>query len=130
MHEEDAPGMAIDLLRLDKSKPTSSPFSLQPVQDIETLRMWGRIVTLGFGMPEFTAQAMVDFFASLGFGEPLQYRNYLGWLNGEPVATSSLFLGRSRPSACGVGQSSHIGITYRKRSLWKRQSILRGQLMP
>jgi len=25
------------------------------------LKMWGRIVTLGFGMPEFTAQAMVDF---------------------------------------------------------------------
>jgi hypothetical protein len=63
--------MAIDLLTLDPHKPPSPALSIHPVRDRETLKTWSRIMTRGFGMSDFTAAAMTEFYASLGFGEPL-----------------------------------------------------------
>lgn len=92
-HEGDPPGMAVDLLTLNEGLQTPPGLTIEQVDDVETLRKWCHVLIPGFGMPDFAASALLDFYTSLGFGTHLPTRNYIGWLKGEPVATSSLFLG-------------------------------------
>lgn len=92
-HEEDAPGMAVHLKSLNENLPTPTSLFIEPVSDIEMLKKWCQILIIGFGMPDFVADAFFDLFDNFGFGAQSPLRHYIGWLNGEPVATSSLFLG-------------------------------------
>lgn len=92
-HEADLPGMAADLLTLNEGLQTPPGLTIEQVDDVETLRKRCHVLIPGFGMPDFAASALLDFYTSLGFGTHLPTRNYIGWLKGEPVATSSLFLG-------------------------------------
>lgn len=88
---KDTPGMAIDLQALDDSPPTVDGLEIRVVADEESLRTWAHIFTLGYGMPPDWEGTIFDLWLQLGFDLPI--RNYLGYLNGEPVSTSCLFLG-------------------------------------
>jgi ribosomal protein S18 acetylase RimI-like enzyme len=92
-HEEDGPGMAIDLRALNEDLARPPDLVVAEVSDGDGLKQWCQTATLGVGFPEFAADAIFEIFGSLGFGAQLPLRNYLGFLHGEPVATSSLFLG-------------------------------------
>jgi len=61
------------------------------VADEESLRAWTHVFTLGYGMPLDWEPSVYDLQLQLGLGYPM--RNYLGYLNGEPVATSCIFFG-------------------------------------
>ena len=50
-------------------------------------------IQIRFGFPDPVDKAFLDFFTSVGFGPELSICHYLGVLNGEPVATSTLLLG-------------------------------------
>lgn len=91
-HEEDLPGMAADLQTLNEDSQTVSGLTIQQVDDVETLKKWCQVLNAGFGMPDFVGTAFLDFLTSLGFGAHLPIRNYIGWLEGEAVAVSSLIL--------------------------------------
>jgi GNAT superfamily N-acetyltransferase len=91
-HEEDL-GMAADLMTLNEGLPAPSGLMIEQVNDRETLEQWCHVVTVGFGFPDFVAPCLFDWFASLGFEADLPLRNYLGRLNGEPVAASTLLVG-------------------------------------
>jgi len=93
VHEGDAPGMAVDLERLSGDMPTPLGLVIEQVSEIEVLRKWCHTFAIGFGMPDFVKDAFFNLNSDLGFDAHLPKRNYIGWLNGEPVATSSLFLG-------------------------------------
>jgi ribosomal protein S18 acetylase RimI-like enzyme len=90
--DEDGRGMAVDLRSLTEESPEQTGLVIDQVGDSGTLRQWCDAATLGYGMPGFCADGLFDCFGGLGFAEPLPLRNYIGWLDGEPVATSSLFL--------------------------------------
>ena len=46
-----------------------------------------------FGMPDFVTDPLYDFFSYMGVGGQSSILNYIGYRNGEPVATASLVLG-------------------------------------
>jgi GNAT superfamily N-acetyltransferase len=83
-------GMAVDLLALNEDLPTPANLVIEPVDDAEALEKWAYASIMGFGHPDAEVRVWLDLFAGLGFDLPL--RNYVGILDGEPVATSNLFL--------------------------------------
>ena len=93
VHDGDDPGMATDLLSLGGDPPAPPGLVIEQVTETEPLQKWCRACVAGFGMPDFVSDALFDFCSHLGFDAHLPLLNYIGWLNGEPVATSSLFLG-------------------------------------
>ena len=99
-YAEGAPGMAVDLLALNEDIRAPSDLRIKHVGDAGTLKQWGSTLISGFELPEGSEGAFFDLFIGLGFDLPL--RNYLGSLNGEPVATAELFLGAGVAGIYGV----------------------------
>jgi hypothetical protein len=93
VHDGELPGMAVDLLALAGVVPTPPGLVIERVSEPETLRLWCQVATAGFGMPGFVSDAFFNLFRSVGLGAASPLHNFIGRLNGEPVATSSMFLG-------------------------------------
>lgn len=87
-YDDNTPGMAIDLAVLP---PLEHQPTIQLVEDGETLDTWTRTFARGFEMPEEMAEPFLTTMRGVGLELPI--RHYLGLVNGEPVATSTLFLG-------------------------------------
>jgi GNAT superfamily N-acetyltransferase len=90
---DDITGMAVELKKLNEGQIAPPGLIIEQVRDSAALKQWCHVVTVGFGFPEPVSQDIFDLSASLGFGDELAIRHYLGWLEGEPVASSSLLLG-------------------------------------
>jgi len=88
---DDTPGMAADLQALNESMQTAEGLEVRAVRAEESLQMWARVFVSGYDLPPDWETSVYDLERKLGLGFPMQ--NYLGLLNGEPVATSCLFLG-------------------------------------
>lgn len=88
---EGSRGMASDLLALAEEFPAPAGLEIERVRDREMLDRWTHTAFTGLGFPQAGVVQGVEVFAGLGFELPL--RSYLGMLEGEPVATSQLFLG-------------------------------------
>ena len=85
------PGMAADFHTLDESFGAVNGFEVRAVADEESLRTWVGVFIRGYGLPPTWASVTFDLWRQLGLDPPL--RNYLGYWNGTPVSTSSLFYG-------------------------------------
>lgn len=88
--DSNTPGMAAELDRLVEPKRISG-FEIHLVQDMATLNTWVDTFSRGYGIPGEWTPALTEMIASLGFELP--FSNYLGYLEGEPVAASTRFLG-------------------------------------
>lgn len=87
------PGMAIDLEEvLPRELPATQGVEIRTVDDESALQKWSHIFTLGYGLPPDWEEMIFEVWSRFGLDFPL--RNYLGYLNGEPVSTSSVFYGR------------------------------------
>lgn len=93
VYDDDSQGMAVDmeLLREDVSVPQD--FVIEEVAENEILRKWCQTNIVGFEWPDFLNDALFNFYFDLGSAEKVPLFHYIGRLNDEPVATSSLFLG-------------------------------------
>jgi len=99
VHVEDAPGMAADLR--DVRDPRELPDGLPPapglvveqVADLATLREWCAAMCAGYEMPAAFGETYYDCLINLGLEAQAPLRHYLGRLEGEPVASATLFLG-------------------------------------
>ncbi len=100
---EDEPGMAIDLLSLDVDPPMPSALTIERVRDLKALRAWVYNFDRNFQLPGPAVEAILVIEASLGLREDLPRQLYVGWLKGEPVATSLLFLGAGVAGIYAVG---------------------------
>jgi len=86
-----SPGMAVDLAALPESYVPPKDLEIRRVANEGELETYCRIMAGVFGMPEFVGDAFYDFLLNLGFDSP--FINYIGLVDDEIVATSSVCLG-------------------------------------
>lgn len=90
----ESPGMAIDLLAQKEDIPQPPGLTIARVSDQSMLERWCHVLGIGFEMPVFVEQAMFDVISYIGLGEAVPLIHYLGMLDGEPVAASSVLFGQ------------------------------------
>ena len=88
---DDTPGMALDLQTLSQAISMPKGLEIRVVEDETEMRTWAHIFTPGYGMPPDWESMIFDVWLQLGLDFPVQ--NYLGYLDGEPVSTSTIFYG-------------------------------------
>lgn len=101
--ELEAPGMAaeLDALAFDLIDRVPTGYRQCRVTDTAGMDDFRRAFVTGFEVPEWAGQAWVD--ATLAFGpEHAPWRCYVGYLDGEPVASNMLFNGAGVASVFGV----------------------------
>jgi GNAT superfamily N-acetyltransferase len=85
-------GMAARLDAIHQALPMTDRLEIVPVEDAQSLRTWAVTALDGFETPDLYP-GFVNLECSLGC-QPI-YRRYLGFLRGQPVATSALYLGKN-----------------------------------
>jgi GNAT superfamily N-acetyltransferase len=89
-HGGGEPGMAVKLSEL--RRPAAVPgLEIVRVETQEQLDVWEATLGRGFGEGVKEARWVAEVYRRLGYGDP--WRHYLGMLDGEPVATTTIFLG-------------------------------------
>ena len=91
--EEPEIGMAIDFSLINQSLPVAPDLRIERVENREMLQTWCHTASSGFDMPAFVGEAFHDIFLFLGLSKLSPVHHYIGYLNGEPVATSTLYPG-------------------------------------
>lgn len=88
-HGGSEPGMAVKLSEL--LRPAAVPgFEIARVDTEDALETWAATLGRGFGEGPKEAQWVAEVYRRLGLADP--WRHYLGSLDGEPVATITVFL--------------------------------------
>lgn len=86
----DGAGMAIDLLEMKEDSRQPVNLNITEVKDDATLKTCCRIAQVGFGAPDSSLPALVEWFTKdIELKQPVRF--YLGSLNGKPVSTSMVF---------------------------------------
>lgn len=62
---------------------------VERVMDVDGLEAWAEVLGQGFGEGPKEAQWVASVYRRLGVADP--WRHYLGYLDGEPVATVTVF---------------------------------------
>ena len=86
-------GLAADLQALNEDFPTPPGLTIKRVGDVETLKKWTHPFSIGFEFPEVAINGLFDIAVAVGFRTQVPWRNYVGLLEGKPVACTELFLG-------------------------------------
>ena len=92
-HDDEAPGMAVDLHTLDKQLSLPPRLTIERVGNEETLKTWLRVMVAGSELLEEGLALLLDVVTKHGFKHDSDVHYYLGRLDGRPVATSLLYLG-------------------------------------
>jgi GNAT superfamily N-acetyltransferase len=132
-HDENEPGMALDLRNLNEEVAINADLEVVPVTNDALLLQWLR--TWGFPVPEEIISHCFRAYAPL-YGESQPLRFYLGLLAGRPVATGALFEGAGVASVQhivtipevrrqGVGAAITLAVLREIRALGYRASVLR-----
>lgn len=92
--------MAVDLHELRNGTQPADGFEIRSVDDEESLHAWAKVFVNGYGLPSTWEFIVFDIWMQLGLDLPI--RNYLGYLKGEPVSTSTVFYGGGAAGIYGV----------------------------
>jgi ribosomal protein S18 acetylase RimI-like enzyme len=87
----DTPGMAVDLEQLNETAPPVDGLEIQVVSDEAAMRLWAQTFINGYHLPAEWEDSIFELWLSFGLDFPM--RSYLGYLNGVPVSTATLFFG-------------------------------------
>ncbi len=83
------PGMALRLAELRETEVAG--LRVERLTDIAGLKAWAEVLGQGFGEGVKEARWVASVYRQLGVADP--WRHYLGYLDGKPVATATVFLG-------------------------------------
>ena len=84
-------GMALDLQKLITG-PYPGELVIERAKDPAAQLNFARTLCQGFQVPQDMAEPMIDQALAMDYGADGPLINYIGYFNGQPVATSSLFL--------------------------------------
>lgn len=137
-YDDSTPGMALDLRNLPADPQLPPNLEILPVTDFEHLKAWTQTFVAGYELPADWEPDLFTWMVELGFNLPM--RNYLGLLNGKPVATSNLFLGAgvagiqfvstlAEARGQGLGAAMTLAPLYEARQLGYRLSTLQASDM-
>ncbi len=87
------PGMAVDLHALREDISVTPGLHIERVQNDAQLDIWAQTLAVDFGEGEREANWVRDVYRVISLGDETPLRHFLGWLDDEPVATATLFLG-------------------------------------
>lgn len=90
-YSDSTPGMAMDLNTLDESASRVAGLEFKIADDDKSAWTWVEVFTQGYGLPLGQEPSIFETWGNMGRDIPL--RNYIGYMDGKPVATSCLFLG-------------------------------------
>ena len=88
----ESTGMVVDMQILPEEVATPANFRVTEVRNLATLKIYTTTSMKGFGSTEEQIRIYFDTYHAIGFGADLSWQHYVGWLNDEPVAVSSLLL--------------------------------------
>lgn len=88
----DGPGMAAELRHLPVAGAPIPGFTMELVDGTEAQALWARTAARGTGFSPAAADALVALERTLSDPGYRAQRRYIGFLDGEPVATSALVL--------------------------------------
>jgi GNAT superfamily N-acetyltransferase len=92
--DEDGPGMAVELEKLNESLPKPGGLSIEHAQDDEAWQTWSQTLMAGFEAPAERIEFGIKTWQNLlSIADPDMTQAYTAWLDGEPVAISLLQLG-------------------------------------
>ena len=137
-YDDSTPGMALALDVLPAEQRLPAGLEIVHVDDPAALETWVDVFAEGYPIPAEIKPHFLTLLADLGLNLPA--RNYLGYLDGAPVATSTLYLGAgvagvycvaTLPAARkrGVGAAMTLGPLYEARDLGYRAGILQSSEM-
>ena len=86
---DGTPGMAVDLNSFPETSTVPDGLEIRIVEEESVMRTWAHVFTLGYGMPPDWESMIFDVWSKIGLDFPVQ--NYLGYLDGQPVSTSTVF---------------------------------------
>jgi GNAT superfamily N-acetyltransferase len=89
--EHDTPGMAMLLANLPRDLAEVPGLTIRKVTSLQELKTWSHVFVGGYGLPLDWADPYFEMMAGLGLDQSAF--SYLGELDGEPVAVSSVYLG-------------------------------------
>jgi ribosomal protein S18 acetylase RimI-like enzyme len=89
---DELPGMAVDLQALQEDVSFPTAFVMERVSETEALKECIEVMRVGFDLPEITSEVMFEVFTTVGLGEDSPLRSYVGRLDGQVVAASSLLV--------------------------------------
>ena len=99
---EPAVGMVGDINYV-AAQPSEPVIDVAPVCNPSALATWSRVLCDSFGAPHAFGEAFADLAAAVGLDSSSPFRHFLGMVNGEAVATCSLFLGAGVAGIYDVG---------------------------
>jgi GNAT superfamily N-acetyltransferase len=88
--ESSGTEMAADLMVVPEYLSFPDGLEIRRIEDAGRLRQWIHVASVGFGVPPEFEDAWHELFAEAVFDQP--FWTYLAMLDGQPVATSQLFL--------------------------------------
>ena len=90
---EPSHGMVADLRQTLAPAPAATSLTIEDVDNTATLRSWCRVLCESFGAPQPFGDAFMELATAIGLDARSLFRHFLARLDGEPVATCSMFLG-------------------------------------
>lgn len=90
-YDGETPGMAVDIGALGEEKAVIPALSVAPATSEGDLADWARVAARGYGMPEEVIPALSEIAMRHCMRDDPRWAYYLARLDGQPVATTSMF---------------------------------------
>jgi GNAT superfamily N-acetyltransferase len=104
----NTPGMALDIATMRDEPTTVAGLEVREVMDASDFEAWFRVCVESFPFDPVIAKAWRAVHEPLGFGDDTMLHNYIGWLDGRPVAVSALLHGRETAGIWNVGTLADV----------------------